>query len=150
MVHLLASQIHEEFQPTAVVGVAHGGVFVGAALARIFRREFYPVRVSQRSRDKGTRHAPRILRQMPRELKGQRVLVVDDVASSGDTFELAKALVEKAGGKEVRTACLIRREEGYHPSFSALVTDEFTVFPWDYEPVTEDARFDVDPDKAGA
>jgi len=24
------------------------------------------------------------------------------------------------------------------------------VFPWDYEPVTEDARFDVDPEKAGA
>jgi hypoxanthine phosphoribosyltransferase len=70
---------------------------------------------------------------MPKELKGRRVLVVDDVASSGDTLELALALARKVGAREVRTCTLLARPDGFHPDFSARETDEFWVFPWDYD-----------------
>ncbi len=54
------------------------------------------------------------------------------------------------GAREVYTASLVARPGGFTPSFCALPTDALVVFPWDYEAVTEDGRFDVDPDKAGA
>lgn len=150
LVQALARQIKRSFRADAVVGVAHGGVFVGGAIATALSCEFFPVRISRRSRDKGMRKTPRMFGQMPRELKGQRVLVVDDVAASGDTLELARELASQVGAKEIETACLVSRPDGFQPSFAALTTDALFVFPWDYEPVAEDDRFEVDPDKAGA
>jgi len=148
-VHALAATISKTYKPQAVVGVAHGGVFVGGALSSALGCEFYPVRISRRSRDKGAAK-PKLSGEMPRELKGKRVLIVDDVASSGDTLELATALAQKVGAKEVDTAALVARPGGFAPGFCALPTEALVVFPWDYEAVTEDGRFDVDPDKAGA
>jgi hypoxanthine phosphoribosyltransferase len=148
-VQTLALAIRQSYSPGAVVGVAHGGVFVGGALSSALGVEFFPVRISRRSRDKG-QVKPKLSGEMPRELKGKRVLIVDDVASSGDTLELAIALARKAGAREVRTAVLVSRPEGFAPDFCALSTEALVVFPWDYEAVAEDGRFDVDPDKAGA
>lgn len=141
LVHEMAKTIRKRFEPEAVVGVAHGGVFVGGAIASALSVEFFPVRISRRSRDKGhVEKKPRLMGEMPKELRGLRVLVVDDIASSGDTLELAKALLAKVGAAEVATACLVSKEEGYRPDFQALATDDLVVFPWDYDMVN-DARF---------
>ncbi|MBF5045051.1 phosphoribosyl transferase [Aggregicoccus sp. 17bor-14] len=146
----LARSVQAVFKPQAVVGVAHGGVFVGGALSSALGCEFFPVRISRRSRDKAVRKQPRLAGEMPAELAGKRVLVVDDVASSGDTLELAVELARKVGAKETRTAVMVARPGGFAPDHHALSTQGLVVFPWDYEQVSEDARFDVDPDKAGA
>ncbi|WP_223642348.1 phosphoribosyltransferase [Corallococcus sp. EGB] len=153
-VQALARTIRQGWEPQAVVGVAHGGVFVGGALAGALGCEFFPVRISRRSRDKAERPQergqPQVSEEMPRELKGRRVLIVDDIASSGDTLELASALAKKMGATEIRTACLIARPEGFTPDHVGLSTDALFVFPWDYQPVMGDAHLEDDPDKAGA
>lgn len=146
----LARAIGKAFKAEAVVGVAHGGVFVGGALASALGCEFFPVRITRRSRDRSDANKPRISGEMPRELKGRRVLIVDDVAASGETLELATSLALKVGAREVMTACMVARPEGYAPDFCALSTQAFLVFPWDYEPVAGPDRSDVDPDLAGA
>jgi hypoxanthine phosphoribosyltransferase len=146
----LAKDVQRRFHPDAVVGVAHGGVFVGGVVAAALRCEFFPVRISRRSRDVRARAAPRMTGSMPKELKGKRVLVVDDVASSGDTLELAKKLLVKVGATKVATACLVAKSGRYRPDWTALRSAELICFPWDYEPMAADARFDLDPDKAGA
>ncbi len=147
LVQGLARDIRKEFKADAVVGVAHGGVFVGGAVASALGVEFFPVRISRRSRDKGSsasasskKSGPKISGDMPKELKGRRVLVVDDVASSGDTLELAKALLAKVGAEDAATACLVCKEEGYQPDFLAITVDELIVFPWDYD-LVDDKRF---------
>lgn len=149
MVQNLAREA-KRFKPDAVVGVAHGGVFVGGALASALQRDFYPVRISRRSRDQGLRAVPSLSGTMPRELKGKRVLIVDDIASSGDTLELAAQLAKGVGAKAVNTAALVSRPKGYEPDYCSLREDTFFVFPWDYSAVVDDVRFDGDPDTAGA
>lgn len=148
----LARTIGQSFKAQAVVGVAHGGVFVGGALSSALGCEFFPVRISRRSRDRSSAKKPQLSGDMPRELKGRRVLIVDDVAASGDTLELATQLARKVGAREVKTAVMVARPEGYAPDFCALSTASFIVFPWDYEPVTGgvESADDVDPDQAGA
>jgi len=102
------------------------------------------VRISRRSRSPAaSRKSPRLSGSMPRELKGRRVLIVDDVSASGETLKLAKRLALKAGARRMRTAALVSRPEAYAPDFSALVSDALVVFPWDYVPVTEDGRFEA-------
>ncbi len=148
MVQSLARSIRDTFKPQAVVGLAHGGVFAGGAVASALKCDFYPVRISRRSRDRVERARPKLSGTMPKELKGLRVLVVDDVAVSGDTLELACELARKRGVKQVKTASLLQREGGFEPDFSAMKTSDLVVFPWDYEQVVQEGRFDVDPSKA--
>jgi hypoxanthine phosphoribosyltransferase len=146
----LARAIRQGFKAEAVVGVAHGGVFVGGALSSALGCEFFPVRLTRRSRDRSDANKPQLSGEMPRELKGRRVLIVDDVAASGDTLEMATTLAKKVGAREVKTACMVARPEGFEPDYAALSTQAFLVFPWDYEPAGAADRSDVDPDLAGA
>jgi uncharacterized protein len=133
LVTSLSRQIKRSFRPDAVVGVAHGGVFAGGAVASALGVEFFPVRISRRSRDHGDVRPARLAGEIPPALRNQRVLVVDDVASSGDTLELAKVLLARVRAKETRTASLVARAGAYAPDWAALTTAELVVFPWDYD-----------------
>ncbi|MCU0700067.1 MAG: phosphoribosyltransferase domain-containing protein [Myxococcaceae bacterium] len=130
------------FRPEAVVGIAHGGVFVGGAVASALKADFFPVRLTRRSRDSETRSASGVMDDMPKGLAGKRVLVVDDICSSGDSLELASRLAKAVGATKVKTAALVNRPHGDSPDYAALTTDTFFVFPWDYQAVVEDERFD--------
>jgi hypoxanthine phosphoribosyltransferase len=146
LVRSLARKVLRDGRPQAVVGLAHGGVFVGAAVARALSCEFFPVRITRRSRDLKSSQIPRMLGKMPKELKGKRVLIVDDVSSSGDTLELAQTLAKQVGARGIRTAVLIKRPTGYEPHFFALRTDELVVLPWDYQSLVEEGRFSLELD----
>lgn len=152
----LARIVKRRFDPDVVVGVAHGGVFVGGAVASALQKEFYPVRITRRSRDAGSAEGargakkasrpvlsekPRITGAMPEELKGLRVLIVDDIASSGDTLELATALALEVGARSTATAALVARPNGFDPDFRSMTTDELVVFPWDYQSFLPDSGF---------
>ncbi len=147
-VQALARASLKTFKPQAVVGIAHGGVFVGGAIASALKVDFYPVRITRRSRDLGVRTTPALSEEMPAELKGKRVLLVDDVAGSGDGLEMARRLAKSAGANKLATAALVSRPSGFAPDFVSFTEDTFFVFPWDYQAVVEDSRFD--PDTAGA
>ncbi|HUB09970.1 MAG TPA: phosphoribosyltransferase [Myxococcales bacterium] len=135
--------------PELVIGIAKGGVFVGGALAALLRCDFVPVRISRRSRDRVARRRPRVFGKMPAEVKGKRVLVVDDVVASGETLKLACAQALAAGAREAKSAALVVRESAPRPDWFALETSDLVVFPWDYD-VIDDGRFETDPEAAGA
>lgn len=137
----LAREASRSFRPDAIVGLVHGGVFVGGALASALKAEFFPVRITKRSRDAGV--IDRASDDFPADLKGRRVLLVDDVASSGDTLEFATRLARAAGAKGIKTATLIARPGRFEPDFAGVTSEDFFVFPWDYADVVEDRRFDT-------
>ncbi len=141
----LADRIASTFQPDVVLGVAKGGVFVGGALAVSLRAEFFPVRMEKRSRDRSGK-APDSFADLP-DLRGKRVLVVDDVAATGRTIEKARALARRAGAREVQAAVLVVRPGGAHPEWYALETDELTLFGWDYQ--LDDTSPGLDPGDVG-
>jgi hypoxanthine phosphoribosyltransferase len=139
-VQALARTVLKSFKPEMVVGLVHGGVFVGGALASALKAEFLPLRVTQRSRDGGTARASD---DLPPEVAGKRLLIVDDVASSGDSLVFAGKLARTQGAKAIKTAALIARPGRFEPDFVAVTSDQFFVFPWDYQDVVEDRRFDT-------
>lgn len=140
VVQQLARTLAKDFAPEAVIGVAHGGVFVGGALASALKCEFYPVRLSRRSRDQGVGAAPKLSGVMPRGIKGRRVVIADDIAATGDTLQLATRLAKDAGAKSVVTTALVCRPKGFAPDYHWVTSGSFFVFPWDYD-LTTDARF---------
>jgi hypoxanthine phosphoribosyltransferase len=140
----LSARISASFKPHVVVGVAWGGVFVGAALSAALGAEFYPIRIEKRRRDIGV--LPHPIVELP-DLGGRRVLVVDDVAVSGATLAKARALAKKSGAGEVRTAVLVARP-GARPDFFELETDDLVVFGWDYQ-LDAGGGGQVDPGEVG-
>jgi hypoxanthine phosphoribosyltransferase len=139
----LATRISKRFRPDAVVGIAKGGVFVGSAVASVLGTDFYPVRVEQRRREADP--MPEATDQFP-DLKGKRVLVVDDVCQTGKTLAKAKRLAKKAGAKDVRSATLVVRPGGARPDFHALETDSLVLFGWDYQLDQTDGQIELPSD----
>ncbi|HVP61603.1 MAG TPA: phosphoribosyltransferase [Myxococcaceae bacterium] len=144
-VQAMARAISAAYTCDLVVGIAPGGLYVGSALASALGKPFHPVRILGRTRDPLTGRMPKVM-AMPREVKGARILLVDDVIASGMTLRRAVELARKAGARQIRTATLLCRDQGAAPDWTVLVMEGPLVFPWDYHPVTEDGRFDLAPE----
>ena len=127
----LALKVAREYDPEVVVGIARAGVIPGAVIASMLRLDFYSMKISRRSWDDTIRERPEILSAAPRQVAGKRVLVVDEITTSGDTLRLALAAVRDVQPAEVRTATSFSREGGYQPDYSALTMNANVVFPWD-------------------
>ena len=128
----LALKVARTYDPQVVVGIATAGVVPGAVIAAILDREFHSIMVSRRFRAETVRETPTVMGAAPAEVRGQRVLIVDETCDSGATMRLAVSAIVNAGAKEVRTAVSFRTGS-YEPDFHALATESTIVLPWDRE-----------------
>ena len=127
-----------------VVGIARAGVIPGAVIASMLRLDFYSMKISRRSWDDTIRERPEILSAEPRQLADRRVLIVDEITTSGDTLRLALAAVRDVHPAEVRTATSFSKTGGYQPDYSALTMNANVVFPWDRK-IFDGDEFVVNP-----
>lgn len=127
----LALRVAREYHPEAVIGIARTGAIPGAVVACILRVDFYSITISRKDDEDVVRDRPEVFSQVPSEVEGRRVLIVDEISSSGDTLRIALAAVRGAGPAEVKTATSFVRPRGYRPDFHALETGATVIFPWD-------------------
>lgn len=140
----LALKVARDYDPEVVVGIARAGALPGAVVATILDVDFYSMKISRRGDDDEVRDRPEVLSAAPREVEGKRVLIVDEVTTSGATLRLALAAVRDTRPTEVRTATSFARTRGYKPDYFALQTDAEVVLPWDHH-LLEDDEFVANP-----
>jgi hypoxanthine phosphoribosyltransferase len=128
----LALKVARAYDPEIVIGIATAGVIPGAVVAAILGREFHSLVVSRKYKASRVREAPEVFGNAPREVRGHRVLIVDETCDSGDTIRLAISSVQEAGAAEVRTAVAFRTGD-YAPDFHAIATESTIILPWDRE-----------------
>ena len=128
----LALKVAREFDPELVIGVANAGVVPGAVVAAILDRPFHSMMVSRRYRADTVRATPSVFGAVPSDVRGKRVLIVDETCDSGDTMRLAISAVVNSGAAEVRTAVSFKTGS-FIPDFHALELDSAIVLPWDRE-----------------
>lgn len=148
----LALKVGRDYQPEAVVGIARAGVIPAAIIASLLRIDFHSMKISRRDSENRVRERPELFSQVPASIRGKRVLLVDEITTSGDTFRLGLAALRDVGPSEIRTASAFVRPKGYAPDYKALETDNTVVFPWDVKifdgedwvinPLYRDAIFD--------
>ncbi len=119
------------YDPQVIVGIAKGGVLPATVIASLLRREFYPIRLSRRHNDRIVRETPELLLGPPPAIADQRVLLVDDLVTTGETMDLARQACLEQNAAEVRTASLCSHSSGQRPDYVAFVSDARIVFPWD-------------------
>jgi len=140
----LALRVARDFSPEVVVGIARAGVVPAGVVASILRTDLFAMTITRKEAGQHVRERPEVLSAAPTKLRGKRVLVVDEITTSGETLRLALAAVRDVGPAEVRTATCFVRPDGYKPDYMALEMDQELIFPWDRK-VFQDGELVVNP-----
>lgn len=76
---------------------------------------------------------PMVYQDLPKDVKGQRVLLFDDVVDTGRSLVFAKEyLLKKMKVKSVTTAALYYKPHSdYKPDYFAATTSAWIIFPYD-------------------
>ena len=134
------------FRPEIILAIGRGGFYPGTLLAHILRVEIYPVRLTRRVEDVVKFKAPRWVVRPPSAIRGKRVLVVDEIASSGETIKEVRTKSLAQGARELRAAVLYAHTWGIEAAdYIGLVSDALIINPWDRE-IFQDGQFVFHPE----
>lgn len=127
------------FKPDLVIAVARGG-FVPARLLCDFLQvyELASIRVEHYTQGARRHSTARLKSPLSIDPSGMRVLIVDDVCDTGETYHITLEHVAGFAPAEVRTAALQHKAEAnFMPDFIAQRIQKWRwlIFPW---AVTED------------
>lgn len=140
----LATRVREDGLPDVVVGIVRGGLVPAVVLTHALGlRVLRTIEVLHTTSDglwsaktpAPTVHNPAALG----DLTGRDVLIVDDIAGTGDTMERTVGLVQAAGATRIRTAVCVVNTMNWRrvqPPARALtylgrVVEGWVVFPWE-------------------
>lgn len=130
----LAEKVRKSsFQPEIIVALGRGGFIPARILCdRLDVKGLASMGVGY-YRDIGERERePRILYPLNANVKDGSVLLVDDVADTGHSLQLAVGHILGKGAKEVRVATLHYKPwSTFHPDFYMEETEAWVVYPWE-------------------
>jgi hypoxanthine phosphoribosyltransferase len=140
----------ESFKPELILAVGRGGFYPGTLISHILRTEIYPVRLSRRVNDVVQFDRPQWHVRPPEIVNGKRILIVDEISSSGETLQVVKDEAARLGASDVRCAVMYAHSWGTTvPDYIGLVSDELLLNPWDRE-ILENGAFHFHPEYVGA
>ena len=126
----LARIIKSGFKPDCIVGIGRGGLVPAVYLSdRLGVKKLYAFKIDYYTGDKRGRE-PVVSQKPPLQLIRGNVLLVDDVADTGETLMLAKKLLEKHA-KSIRIATLhYKPHSKLKPDFFVQETRRWIVYPY--------------------
>ncbi len=133
------------YAPEIVVGIAKAGVIPGAVVASMLGCDFFSMKISRDTDTGKMRARPKIIQAAPREAMGKRVLIVDEITTSGDTLRMATNALRQVGPAEIKTATNFVKLGSFKPDFYALETASKVVFPWDRELLSAEGDLVTNP-----
>ena len=134
------------FQPEIILPIGRAGYYPGTLIAQMLQVELYPIRLSRRVNDIVTYQKPKWLVEPPTAVKYRRVLIVDEICSTGETIAMVRQKVETMGAQTVKSAVLYAHNKGKSvPDYIGLITDALLINPWDRE-IWKDGTFQFHPE----
>ena len=141
----LAEAIGAGSRPDVVVGILRGGMIPAVRLAHALGlREVRALDVTHTTRDAvNAAKAPRPIVRNPAslgDLSGLDVLVIDDIAGTGETMRACLGLAAQAGASAIRTAACVLNEANWPPdgddprstfTYVGARYRGWVVFPWE-------------------
>jgi hypoxanthine phosphoribosyltransferase len=123
----------DDYRPDILIGVSRGGLvplrifsdMLGIKRIGVLGIQFY-------KKMGETRDFPEITYEMPLNIEGKKVLIIDDVAHTGKSLVAAKEYIEKRGASDIRIATL-----HYHPTsilrpdYFVEMTNTWIIYPWE-------------------
>lgn len=134
------------FGPEIILPIGRGGYYPGTLLSHLLQTELYPVRVSRRVNDVVKYQRPKWLIEPPAKVAGRKVLIVDEICSTGETISIVKEKVEDLGASSIKSAVLYAHSwRSDVPDYIGLITDALVLNPWDRE-ILQEGMFHFHPE----
>ncbi|MHA1636210.1 MAG: phosphoribosyltransferase [Candidatus Thorarchaeota archaeon] len=121
------------FVPDIIVGIARGGWIPARILSDVlYTTSLENIRIEYYT-DVGVRgKSPRITQPLSGSLEGKSILLVDEVADTGDSLHHAIEHVKNLGVDEQRSAVLhLKPTSRVVPDYHMVTTSSWTVYPWE-------------------
>ncbi|MBN2229496.1 MAG: phosphoribosyltransferase [Candidatus Thorarchaeota archaeon] len=121
------------FKPDIIVGIARGGWIPARILSDVLYMEsLHNIRIEYYT-DVGVKgKEPKITQPLSGSLEGHTVLLVDEIADTGDSLYHAINHAKSLGVKNLRSAVLhLKPTSRVIPDYYMVKTSSWTVYPWE-------------------
>ncbi|MFX1578054.1 MAG: phosphoribosyltransferase [Promethearchaeota archaeon] len=125
--------VNSQFVPDVIVGIARGGWIPARILSDVlYTNTLQNIRIEYYTDVGAKGKEPKITQPLTGSMKQKRMLLVDEVADTGDTLLHAINHVKELGVKEVRSAVLHYKPTSVvKPDFFMVETTSWIVYPWE-------------------
>lgn len=141
----MGSNIKKNYKPEIIISIVRGGMIPSVILSHELNiRNVENIKSIETVNDEinAVKQKPMVDKNINlSNIKGKKVLIVDDILGSGATIKKIKEEIEKWKPKEARTAICIVNEENWEKSNKINYRDEieyigksvkgWVVFPWE-------------------
>ncbi len=130
---LADSIIGSGFKPDTIVAILRGGVVIARLLSDFLDvRDIRSIRVVHYEA-LDIREGAEVVEPLPTRLDGKKVLLVDDVADTGDSLIVAKKHLEERGAADVKVATMHYKPwSKFKPDYYSEETDAWVIYFWEY------------------
>ncbi|MHB8561712.1 MAG: phosphoribosyltransferase [Thermoplasmataceae archaeon] len=128
--------IKSGFIPEAIIGLSRGGLVPARMLSdRMWIKDLYAVKTEHWGFTASRDGKAVLKKQGDPDIKGKRVLIVDDITDTGESMKLAYDYVKSLSPSEIRTSAMLHiTRSNFKPDFySEEVNEEkwaWFIFPW--------------------
>ena len=132
----LAKQIQEsDFKPDVIVGVSRGGWIPARVLSDLLENKNLASVATEFYEDIAkTKQKPTITQPVSVSVKNKKVLVVDDLADTGESLKLVYSHLKEKGASEVRVAVIYYKPWSVTvPHYFQKTSNRWIVFPWEHK-----------------
>ena len=125
--------LSDGFKPDVIVGVARGGLVPARILSDLLENHsLATVRVESCQTNDGDRMKPVLMQTLTMSVAGKRILIVDDVADTGQSLTMIKEHVLQYEVAETKLATLYHKPwSSIKPDYYEKETERWIIFPWD-------------------
>ncbi|MFH2106346.1 MAG: phosphoribosyltransferase [Candidatus Micrarchaeota archaeon] len=123
----------KKYEPDILIGVSRGGLVPVRILSDVLdNRNVAIIKIEFYKTINETHGFPKVTQPLALDVKGKKVLVVDDVSDTGRSLAVAKDYLARHGAKEIRFATLHYKPKSiFKPDYFIDTTDKWIVYPWE-------------------
>lgn len=125
------------FEPDMIVSIARSGLIPASMIAyTLGNKQLYVIKVDfskiqKDGKDQELMDKPVITQELPRDVRGLKVLVVDEMVVSGSTLKLVKSYMDLKNPAEAKYCVLYKQPWAeFKPDYFGREIIEWPIYPW--------------------
>ncbi|MFN3527886.1 MAG: TIGR00725 family protein [Candidatus Altarchaeaceae archaeon] len=129
------------FDADIIVGISRGGLVPARILSDLLDIKNLEIIKIESYTGIGTKKEPKITRELLIDIKDKNVLLVDDVADTGESLILAKEYLLKKFPKNLKIATLhYKPKSKIIPDYYVEETEKWIIYPWEKNETIKEIR----------
>ena len=123
----------ENFTPDTIIAITRGGWIPARILSDLLEvYDLTTIRVEFYLGLSKTRKKPILTQKLSKQIASKKILLVDDVADSGKSLQIAKNHILQKDPRAVKIATLYKKPQSkVEPNYYEKIAKHWIIFPWD-------------------